>query len=65
MAENRHTLPRAPSQQHHMIHPWLTTEAFSALVSEARRRNLHPDRLAAEIFEVITRDNLFSAVIDR
>lgn len=63
---NRHTiLPRAPSaQRHRMIHPWLTAPAFVALEVEAKRRGTHLEKLAAQLIEVVSRDNLFAAVID-
>lgn len=65
MAESRHTLPRAPSAQHHrMIHPWLTAKAFAKLALEAERRKLHPERFAADLFEIIARDDMFAAIVD-
>ena len=54
---------RAP-KNHILVHPWLSVDGVAALEAEAARRGTHPDRLAAVLLELITRENLFAALLD-
>jgi hypothetical protein len=49
---------------HRVAHAWLTPGAHRVLEVEAKRRCLHPDRLAARILEqVLMHDGALDAIV--
>lgn len=59
------SLPLGPQpERHRIVHPWLSAETYAGLLSAAKRRNTHVDRLAAAILTTIVADDLFAAVLD-
>jgi N-dimethylarginine dimethylaminohydrolase len=49
---------------HRVAHAWLTPGAYRVLEVEAKRRCLHPDRLAAKVLEqVLLHDGALDAIV--
>jgi hypothetical protein len=45
-------------------HVWLSREQYDALCAEAADRRIHPDRLIANVIDVVIADDLFRAVLN-
>jgi hypothetical protein len=55
---------RSPRRSY-VTHAWLTGPVFTEFVSEATRRDKHPDVLTAKILEAVILGGLVDELLDR
>jgi len=48
-----------------VAHAWLTSPVYTELASEAQRKRVHPDKLAAMLLEAVILGGLVDAVLSR
>jgi len=54
-----------PPRRSSVVHCWVTAAIAEALSKEARRRGVHPDRLAADLLTIFVGENWISDIVER